>query len=82
MGDVVLLDISDRENPVVTERVRDTTNFAFWHSAAFNNHGTKVLFNDIQKGFDVIKVEDKLVNRGERNRMDVFNPQSQPSYNG
>ena len=82
MGHGVLLDISDRENPVVTERVRDTTNFAFWHSATFNNHGTKVLFNDIQKGFDVIKVDDKLVNRGERNRMDVFNPQSQPSYNG
>ena len=46
MGHGVLLDISDRENPVVTERVRDTTNFAFWHSATFNNHGTKVLFTD------------------------------------
>ncbi|MDP3893043.1 LVIVD repeat-containing protein [Nocardioides sp.] len=46
MGDGVLLDISDRENPVVTEQVRDTENFAFWHSATFNNEGTKVVFTD------------------------------------
>ena len=46
MGDGILLDISDRENPVVTEQVRDTTNFAFWHSATFNNAGTKVVFTD------------------------------------
>ncbi len=46
MGDGVLLDISDRENPVVTEQVRDLENFAFWHSATFNNAGTKVVFTD------------------------------------
>lgn len=46
MGDGILLDISDRENPVVTEQVRDTENFAFWHSATFNNAGTKVVFTD------------------------------------
>ncbi|NYG54605.1 LVIVD repeat-containing protein [Nocardioides perillae] len=46
MGDGVILDISDRENPVVTETVRDTENFAFWHSATFNNEGTKVVFTD------------------------------------
>ncbi|THI94093.1 hypothetical protein E7Z54_20285 [Nocardioides sp.] len=46
MGDGVLIDISDRENPVVTEQVRDTENFAFWHSATFNNAGTKVVFTD------------------------------------
>lgn len=46
MGDGVLVDISDREHPVVTERVRDTENFAFWHSATFNNAGTKVVFTD------------------------------------
>ncbi|MFF4411278.1 LVIVD repeat-containing protein [Streptosporangium sp. NPDC001559] len=45
MGDGVLLDISDRENPVVTARVTDP-NFAFWHSATFNNEGTKVIFTD------------------------------------
>ncbi|QIK74677.1 LVIVD repeat-containing protein [Nocardioides piscis] len=46
MGDGVLLDISDRANPVVTERVQDRENFAFWHSATFNNTGTKVVFTD------------------------------------
>lgn len=46
MGDGILMDISDRENPVVTEQVQDTENFAFWHSATFNNAGTKVVFTD------------------------------------
>lgn len=46
MGDGILLDITDRANPVVTERVQDRDNFAFWHSATFNNTGTKVVFTD------------------------------------
>ncbi len=46
MGDGILLDIRDRERPKVTENVRDTENFAFWHSATFNNDGTKVVFTD------------------------------------
>lgn len=46
MGDGVLIDIRNREAPRVINRVRDTTNFAFWHSATFNNAGTKVVFTD------------------------------------
>lgn len=46
MGDGILLDIADREAPRVIERVRDNVNFAFWHSATFNNTGTKVVFTD------------------------------------
>ncbi|TDB77444.1 LVIVD repeat-containing protein [Micromonospora sp. KC723] len=46
MGDGILLDIRDREAPRVINRVRDTVNFAFWHSATFNNAGTKVVFTD------------------------------------
>ncbi|MFE0590724.1 LVIVD repeat-containing protein [Micromonospora echinospora] len=46
MGDGILLDIADREAPRVINRVRDTENFAFWHSATFNNAGTKVVFVD------------------------------------
>ena len=46
MGDGILMDISDREHPVVTEQVRDTVNFAFWHSATFSNDGSKVIFTD------------------------------------
>ena len=37
MGDGVIMDISDPEAPEVIETVRDT-NFAFWHSATFNNN--------------------------------------------
>ena len=46
MGDGIILDIKDPVNPKVIDRVSDTTNFAFWHSATFNNKGTKVVFTD------------------------------------
>ncbi|WP_415367508.1 LVIVD repeat-containing protein [Saccharothrix sp. BKS2] len=46
MGDGVLWNISDRENPREINRVQDNVNFAFWHSATFNNAGTKVIFTD------------------------------------
>ncbi|WP_205473330.1 LVIVD repeat-containing protein [Nocardioides sp. SYSU D00038] len=202
MGDGILMDISDREQPVVTDQVRDLENFAFWHSATFSNNGRKVVFtdelgggggptcnptvgpkrgadgiydivrgelqfrsyykikrtqantencvahngslipvkgkdimvqawyqggisvfdftnsakpqeiawfdrgplsteelilggswsaywyngyiysNDIQKGLDVLALNDKRVKKAKKVRMDVFNPQSQPSYNG
>ena len=41
----LLLDISDPANPVRIGAVSDS-NFAYWHSATFNNDGTKVLFTD------------------------------------
>ncbi|WP_327087367.1 hypothetical protein OIE66_34320 [Nonomuraea sp. NBC_01738] len=46
MGEGILLDISDREAPKVTAKVRDEVNFAFWHSATFNNDASKVIFTD------------------------------------
>jgi hypothetical protein len=46
MGDGVLFDITNREAPRTINRVQDLTNFAFWHSATFNNEGTKVIFTD------------------------------------
>jgi hypothetical protein len=46
MGDGIIMDISDPVAPKVVERVRDTTNFAFWHSATFNTDATKVVFTD------------------------------------
>ncbi|MGK5682748.1 LVIVD repeat-containing protein [Actinoplanes sp. URMC 104] len=46
MGDGVLFDISNRTSPRVITTVRDVENFAFWHSATFNNAGTKVVFTD------------------------------------
>ncbi len=41
----LLLDISDPENPTRMDAVADS-NFSYWHSATFNNDGTKVLFTD------------------------------------
>ena len=46
MGDGVLIDIKDRTAPKLISTVRDTTNFAFWHSATFNNNAKKVVFTD------------------------------------
>ena len=45
MGEGVIMDISDLENPVVVESVTDP-NFAFWHSATFNDDATTVMFTD------------------------------------
>ncbi len=41
----LLLDISDPAAPRRLDAVADS-NFAYWHSATFNNDGTKVLFSD------------------------------------
>jgi hypothetical protein len=41
----LLLDIRDVKNPRRIAAVADS-NFSFWHSATFNNEGTKVLFTD------------------------------------
>ena len=41
----LLLDISDVRNPTRVYAAADS-NFSFWHSATFNNDGTKVLFTD------------------------------------
>jgi hypothetical protein len=45
MGQGVLLDIKDLQNPKVTSSVTDP-NFAFWHSATFNQAATSVVFTD------------------------------------
>ncbi len=44
-GNGVIFDIS---NPLKPKRIDDVTDngFAYWHSATFNNDGTKVLFTD------------------------------------
>ena len=44
-GHGILLDISNPVNPVRLDAVADS-NFAYWHSATFNNDGTKLLFSD------------------------------------
>ena len=44
-GNGILLDISDPVHPVRLDQVVDQS-FAFWHSATFNNEGTKIIFTD------------------------------------
>jgi hypothetical protein len=41
----LLLDIRDPANPKRIDAVSDS-NFSYWHSATFNNDGTKILFSD------------------------------------
>ncbi len=41
----LLLDISDPAHPTRIGAVADS-NFSYWHSATFNNDGTKILFSD------------------------------------
>lgn len=44
-GNGILLDISDPADPQRLDQVIDP-GFAYWHSATFNNDGTKVIFTD------------------------------------
>ncbi|MDP5103200.1 MAG: DUF305 domain-containing protein [Erythrobacter sp.] len=44
-GNGILFDIADPLNPKRIDAATDTT-FAYWHSATFNNDGTKVIFTD------------------------------------
>ena len=44
-GNGILFDISDPYNPKRLDVVTDV-GFAYWHSATFNNDGTKVIFTD------------------------------------
>ncbi|NCW43995.1 MAG: hypothetical protein EBV77_00600 [Gemmatimonadaceae bacterium] len=44
-GHGLLIDISNPANPVRLDAAADS-NFAYWHSATFNNDGTAMLFSD------------------------------------
>jgi hypothetical protein len=46
MGDGILFSIKDPQYPRVIHRVQDNVNFAFWHSATFNQGAKKVVFTD------------------------------------
>lgn len=60
-GNGVIFDISDPLKPKRIDAVVDT-GFAYWHSATFNNDGTKVIFTDEWGG-------------GSRPRCRVYDPQ-------
>jgi len=44
-GNGILLDIKDPANPKRVDAVNDP-NYSYWHSASFNNDGSKVVFTD------------------------------------
>jgi hypothetical protein len=44
-GNGILMDVSDPVNPKRLDHVVDKS-FAYWHSATFNNDGTKIVFTD------------------------------------
>ncbi|MBC6462482.1 LVIVD repeat-containing protein [Actinomadura sp. HBU206391] len=46
MGDGVLFDITNPLKPKTIHRVQDDQQFAFWHSATFNNKANKIVFTD------------------------------------
>ncbi|MCH5676331.1 LVIVD repeat-containing protein [Streptomyces gilvus] len=46
MGDGILFSIKDPAHPKVIDQVQDNVNFAFWHSATFNQKANKVVFTD------------------------------------
>lgn len=46
MGDGILFSIKNPEKPKVIDQVQDNKNFAFWHSATFNQKANKVVFTD------------------------------------
>ncbi|OLT47023.1 hypothetical protein BJF85_00900 [Saccharomonospora sp. CUA-673] len=72
MGDGVLFDVSDPADPKVTERVQDNENFAFWHSATFNNDATKVIFTDELGGGGLATCNDTFgPNRGANGIYDL-----------
>ena len=50
-----------------------------WSAYYYNGY---IYSNDIQKGFDVFDLRDKRTDPARKVDMDVFNPQSQPSFNG
>ena len=61
-GNGILFDITDPLNPVRLDQVLDP-GFAYWHSATFNNDGSKVIFTDEWGG-------------GSRARCRAFDPQN------
>ena len=50
-----------------------------WSAYWYNGY---VYSNDIQQGFDVLKVTDRSLVNADRFRYDELNPQSQPNFNG
>ncbi|QBI55346.1 LVIVD repeat-containing protein [Streptomonospora litoralis] len=83
-GGVSIIDFNDPENPreigyfdrgpLSDEELRIGGS---WSAYYYNGH---VYSSDIQQGFDVLKLDDRRLERAEKVEYDQFNPQSQPRY--
>ncbi|MFI2781196.1 LVIVD repeat-containing protein [Streptomyces sp. ALB3] len=72
MGDGLLFSIKDPENPRIIDRVQDNVNFAFWHSATFNQDADKVVFTDELGGGGAATCNDEIgPNRGADGIYDI-----------
>lgn len=72
MGDGLLFSIKDPENPKIIDRVQDNVNFAFWHSATFNQGADKVIFTDELGGGGAATCNDEIgPNRGADGIYDI-----------
>lgn len=60
MGDGILFDIKNPERPRVIDQVQDNVNFAFWHSATFNQKADKVVFTDELGGGGAATCNDEI----------------------
>ncbi|MUL43078.1 hypothetical protein FZ103_18215 [Streptomonospora sp. PA3] len=83
-GGVSIIDFNDPENPreigyfdrgpLSDEELRIGGS---WSAYYYNGH---VYSSDIQRGFDVLKLEDPRLKKAEKVTYDQFNPQTQPRY--
>jgi len=72
MGDGLLFSIKDPQNPKIIDRVQDNVNFAFWHSATFNQDADKVVFTDELGGGGAATCNDEIgPNRGADGIYDI-----------
>ncbi|MFJ8884922.1 LVIVD repeat-containing protein [Streptomyces sp. NPDC102402] len=72
MGDGLLFSIKDPANPKIIDRVQDNVNFAFWHSATFNQGADKVVFTDELGGGGAATCNDEIgPNRGADGIYDI-----------
>ncbi|MFD6530923.1 LVIVD repeat-containing protein [Streptomyces sp. NPDC060184] len=72
MGDGLLFSIKDPANPKIIDRVQDNVNFAFWHSATFNQDADKVVFTDELGGGGAATCNEQIgPNRGADGIYDI-----------
>ncbi|GAB3492560.1 LVIVD repeat-containing protein [Nocardiopsis coralliicola] len=84
-GGVSIIDFNDPKNPEeigffdADSRVDPSieTDSDTWSTYYYNGY---VYSNDIERGLDVLKIDDERLNGAEKNTYEEFNPQNQPRF--